>query len=121
MTAWRAWLRPRRPLMLRTRFTLAAAGAVAAVTLAVTAVAFLVLRSDLQDQVQQQLRQQSEVVYRVAGHYHGHIPHGWVPPDRRILPIPPTKRKPQAKKAKVNVTAGNGPGTMPFRWVKMLG
>jgi two-component system sensor histidine kinase MprB len=80
VTAWRAWLRPRRPLMLRTRFTLAAAGAVAAVTLAVTAVAFLVLRSDLQDQVQQQLRQQSDVVYRVAGHYHGHIPHGWVPP-----------------------------------------
>jgi len=80
VTAWRAWLRPRRPLMLRTRFTLAAAGAVAAVTLAVTAVAFLVLRSDLQDQVQQQLLQQSEVVHRVAGHYHGHIPHGWVPP-----------------------------------------
>jgi len=73
-------LRPRRPLMLRTRFTLAAAGAVAAVTLAVTAVAFLVLRSDLQDQVQQQLRQQSDVVFRVAGHYHGHIPAGWVPP-----------------------------------------
>ena len=57
--------------MLRTRFTLAAAGAVAAVTLAVTAVAFLVLRSDLQDQVQQQLRQRSDVVYRVARHYHG--------------------------------------------------
>ena len=66
--------------MLRTRFTLAAAGAVAAVTLAVTAVAFLVLRSDLQDQVQQQLRQRSDVVYRVARHYHGHIPPGWVPP-----------------------------------------
>ena len=80
MTGWLARLRPRRPLMLRTRFTLAAAGAVAAVTLAVTAVAFLVLRSDLQDQVQQQLRQQSDVVYRVARHYHGHIPAGWVPP-----------------------------------------
>ena len=80
MTGGLARLRPRRPLMLRTRFTLAAAGAVAAVTLAVTAVAFLVLRSDLQDQVQQQLRQQSEVVFRVAGHYHGHIPAGWVPP-----------------------------------------
>ena len=78
MTAWRERLR--RPLMLRTRFTLAAAGAVAAVTLAVTAVAFLVLRSDLQDQVQQQLRQQSDVVHRVAAHYHGHIPRGWVPP-----------------------------------------
>ena len=80
MTAWRERLRLRRPLMLRTRFTLAAAGAVAAVTLAVTAVAFLVLRSDLQDQVQQQLRQQSDVVHRVAGHYHGRIPRGWVPP-----------------------------------------
>ena len=80
MTGWLARLRPRRPLMLRTRFTLAAAGAVAAVTLAVTAVAFLVLRSDLQDQVQQQLRQQSDVVFRVARHYHGHIPAGWVPP-----------------------------------------
>jgi two-component system, OmpR family, sensor histidine kinase MprB len=66
--------------MLRTRFTLAAAGAVAAVTLAVTAVAFLVLRSDLQNQVQQQLLQQSNVVHRVARHYHGHIPAGWVPP-----------------------------------------
>jgi two-component system sensor histidine kinase MprB len=80
VTMWRARLRLRRPLMLRTRFTLAAAGAVAAVTLAVTAVAFLVLRSDLQDQVQQQLRQQSDVVHRVARHYHGHIPAGWVPP-----------------------------------------
>jgi len=80
VTTWRERLRPHRPLMLRTRFTLAAAGAVAAVTLAVTAVAFLVLRSDLQDQVQQQLRQQSDVVYRVARHYHGHIPAGWVPP-----------------------------------------
>ena len=83
MTARLGRLRPRRPLrplMLRTRFTLAAAGAVAAVTLAVTAVAFLVLRSDLQDQVQQQLRQQSDVVFRVARHYHGHIPAGWVPP-----------------------------------------
>ena len=77
--------------MLRTRFTLAAAGAVAAVTLAVTAVAFLVLRSDLQDQVQQQLRQQSDVVYRVAGHYHGHIPRRMGPaalgPVRRIQPV----------------------------------
>ena len=80
MTGWLARLRPRRPLMLRTRFTLVAAGAVAAVTLAVTAVAFLALRTDLQDQVQQQLRQQSDVVFRVAGHYHGHIPAGWVPP-----------------------------------------
>ena len=80
MTGWPGRLRPRRPLMLRTRFTLAAAGAVAAVTLAVTAVAFLVLRSDLQDQVQQQLRQQSDVVFRVAQHFHGHIPAGWVPP-----------------------------------------
>ena len=37
--------------MLRTRFTLAVAAAVAAVTLAITAVAFIVVRADLQDQV----------------------------------------------------------------------
>ena len=80
MTARLRWLRARRPLMLRTRFTLAAAGAVAAVTLAVTAVAFLVLRSDLQDQVKEELREQSAVVHREAQHYHGHIPSGWVPP-----------------------------------------
>ena len=66
--------------MLRTRFTFAVAAAVAVVTLAITAVAFLVVRSDLQNQVSQELRAQSAAVHRQAQRYHGHIPAGWVPP-----------------------------------------
>jgi two-component system, OmpR family, sensor histidine kinase MprB len=66
--------------MLRTRFTFAVAAAVAAVTLVITAVAFLVVRSDLQNQVSQGLRAQSVAVHRLARHYEGHIPTGWVPP-----------------------------------------
>ena len=69
-------LRRRGPLMLRTRFTVAVAAAVALVTLAITAVAFVVVRADLQDEVRHELRQQVAVVYRVAGHFHGHIPVG---------------------------------------------
>ena len=67
-------------MTLRSRFTLAVAGAVAAVALAITAVAFLVVRSDLTSQVQQELRQQAAAVERLARHYHGQIPAGWVPP-----------------------------------------
>ena len=78
MTATRRRLRG--PLMLRTRFTLAVAAAVAAVTLAITAVAFIVVRADLQGQVRDQLGHQAAAVLRVARHYHGHIPAGWVPP-----------------------------------------
>ena len=52
--------------MLRTRFTLAVACAVAAVTLVITAVAFLVVRSDLQNQVSQGLRDQSVALHRLA-------------------------------------------------------
>ena len=66
--------------MLRTRFTVAVAVAVAAVTLAITAVAFVVVRSDLQDEVRHELGQQAAVVYRVAARFHGHIPVGWMPP-----------------------------------------
>ena len=66
--------------MLRTRFTFAVAAAVATVTLAVTAVAFLVVRADLQNQLKQQLRQQASVVHREARRYHGHLPAGWLPP-----------------------------------------
>lgn len=66
--------------MLRTRFTVAVAAAVALVTLAITAVAFVVVRADLQDEVQHELEQQAAVVFRVAHHFHGHIPAGWVPP-----------------------------------------
>ena len=68
-------------MTLRTRFTLAVAGAVAAVALAITAVAFLVVRADLTNQVQHELRQQAAVVEQLAQHYHGHIPAGWVPRD----------------------------------------
>jgi two-component system, OmpR family, sensor histidine kinase MprB len=66
---------------LRRRFTLAVAGAVAAVALAITAVAFVVVRADLQNQVKHELRQQAAAVERLARHYHGHIPAGWVPRD----------------------------------------
>src|SRR5580692_6680131 len=66
--------------MLRTRFTVAVAVAVAAVTLAMTAVAFLVVRTDLQNQLREELRSQAAVVYREARHFDGRIPTGWVPP-----------------------------------------
>jgi len=68
------------PLMLRTRFTVAVAAAVALVTLAITAVAFVVVRADLQDEVHHELQQQAAVVFRVAHRFHGHIPPRWVPP-----------------------------------------
>jgi len=81
--AGRVARRPRlwRPLMLRTRFTVAVALAVAAVTLAITAVAFFVLRSDLQDQVKQELLSRSGTVEHLADRYDGHIPSGWIPPQ----------------------------------------
>jgi two-component system sensor histidine kinase MprB len=66
--------------MLRTRFTFVVAAAVAAVTLAITAVAFLVVRADLLNQVRQQLASQAAVVQHEARHFDGHIPSGWVPP-----------------------------------------
>jgi two-component system, OmpR family, sensor histidine kinase MprB len=66
---------------LRTRFTLAVAGAVAAVALAITAVAFFAVRADLTNQVKHELRQQAAAVERLARHYHGHVPAGWVPQD----------------------------------------
>jgi two-component system sensor histidine kinase MprB len=74
-------IRPWRPLMLQTRFTVAVALAVAAVTLAITAVAFFVLRSDLQNRVKQELAERSATVHHLAGRYHGHIPSRWVPPQ----------------------------------------
>jgi hypothetical protein len=69
--------------MLRTRFTFAVAGAVAAVTLAVTAVAFLVVRADLQNQLKQELRRQAAVVHRETGRFAGHIPAHWAAPKAR--------------------------------------
>ncbi|HEY1915336.1 MAG TPA: HAMP domain-containing sensor histidine kinase [Streptosporangiaceae bacterium] len=72
----------RRPLMLQTRFTLAVAGVVAAATLVIAAVAFMVVRNDLQGQVSQALAARAaEVQHQVNHHYHGHVPDGWVPPQ----------------------------------------
>jgi two-component system sensor histidine kinase MprB len=67
--------------MLRTRFTVAVAAAVAAATLVVTAVAFFVIRADLEGELRQELMAQSDSVGRlVQQHYGGHLPAGWVPP-----------------------------------------
>jgi len=65
---------------LRRRFTIVVAAAVAAVTLAIAAVAFIVIRTDLENQLRQELQGQAASVVRLARHYHGHIPQGWVPP-----------------------------------------
>jgi two-component system sensor histidine kinase MprB len=67
-------------LTLQARFTLVAAGAVAAVALAITAVAFIAIRTDLQNQVRQEVIARTDSVKHLASHYHGHIPNLWVPP-----------------------------------------
>jgi two-component system sensor histidine kinase MprB len=67
-------------LTLKARFILVAGGAVAAVALAITAVAFLAIRTDLQNQVRQEVAARADSVVREALQYHGHIPNGWVPP-----------------------------------------
>jgi two-component system sensor histidine kinase MprB len=71
-------------LTLKTRFTLVAAGAVAAVALAITAVAFLAIRTDLQNQVRQEIAGRAYTIVREAaseaGKNQGHIPNDWVPP-----------------------------------------
>jgi two-component system sensor histidine kinase MprB len=68
--------------MLRSRFTLAAAGAVAAATLAIAAVAFVVVRNDLLNQVSTALQQRAATVqHQARRRYHGNIPPGWVPPE----------------------------------------
>ena len=66
-------------LTLKARFILVAGGAVAAVALAITAVAFLAIRTDLQNQVRQEVAARADSVRHLAAHYHGHIPNGWVP------------------------------------------
>jgi two-component system sensor histidine kinase MprB len=75
----RVFRRRRRPLMLRTRFAIAVASAVAVATLAVTAVAFFVVRADLESQLRNGLLTQAADVHQLARRYHGHIPAGWVP------------------------------------------
>ena len=66
-------------LTLKARFILVAGGAVAAVALAITAVAFLAIRTDLQNQVRQEVAARADNVRHMAAQYHGHIPNGWVP------------------------------------------
>ncbi len=74
-------VRPRTPrLTLKTRFTLVAAGAAAAVALAITAVAFVAIRTDLQNQVRQEIASRADSVARMAAQYRGHLPRNWVPP-----------------------------------------
>jgi two-component system, OmpR family, sensor histidine kinase MprB len=73
-------MRARPRLTLQTRFTLVAAGAVAAVALAITAVAFLAIRTDLQNQVRQEMADRAVSVAHDAHQFHGHIPDHWVPP-----------------------------------------
>ena len=66
-------------LTLKTRFTLVAAGAVAAVALAITAVAFLAIRTDLENQVRQEVAARAATVTHQAHQYRGRIPNDWVP------------------------------------------
>jgi two-component system, OmpR family, sensor histidine kinase MprB len=70
-------MRPR--LTLKTRFTLVAAGAVAFVALAITAVAFLAIRTDLQNQVRQEVAARASTIEHDARSYNGHIPDHWLP------------------------------------------
>jgi two-component system, OmpR family, sensor histidine kinase MprB len=65
---------------LKTRFTLVAAGAAAAVALAITAVAFLAIRTDLQNQVREEIATRADNVQHLAAKYRGHLPADWVPP-----------------------------------------
>jgi two-component system, OmpR family, sensor histidine kinase MprB len=65
---------------LKTRFTLVAAGAAAAVALAITAVAFLAIRTDLQNQVREEIAARADNVQHLAAKYRGHLPDDWVPP-----------------------------------------
>jgi two-component system, OmpR family, sensor histidine kinase MprB len=67
-------------LTLKARFILVAGGAVAAVALAITAVAFLAIRTDLQNQMRQEIAARADSVLHQAAQYHGRIPAGWVPP-----------------------------------------
>jgi two-component system sensor histidine kinase MprB len=66
-------------LTLKARFILVAGGAVAAVALAITAVAFLAIRTDLQNQVRAEVAARGDSVRHMAQQFHGHIPDDWVP------------------------------------------
>jgi two-component system, OmpR family, sensor histidine kinase MprB len=82
-------LRPHWPrLTLQARFTLVAAGAVAAVALAITAVAFIAIRTDLQNQVRGQVAARAGSVAHDARQYQGHVPDHWVPPHSSGFGVP---------------------------------
>jgi len=66
-------------LTLKTRFTLVAAGAVAAVALAITAVAFVAIRTDLENQVRAEIAARADSVQHEARQFNGRIPDHWVP------------------------------------------
>jgi two-component system sensor histidine kinase MprB len=74
-------------LTLKARFTLVSAGAVAAVALAITAVAFLAIRTDLQGQVGQEIAARAEADVHAARGFHGDIPNGWYPPHENDFGI----------------------------------
>jgi two-component system, OmpR family, sensor histidine kinase MprB len=78
-------MKPR--LTLKTRFTLVAAGAVAAVALAITAVAFLAIRTDLQNQVQAELAAHAGTVSHDAKELGYRIPDNWVPPHANAFGV----------------------------------
>jgi two-component system, OmpR family, sensor histidine kinase MprB len=71
-------MKPR--LTLQARFTLVAAGAVAAVAIAITAVAFVAIRTSLQNQVRQEVATRAASVDHLARQLHDRVPNGWVPP-----------------------------------------
>lgn len=72
-------------LTLKARFTLVAAGAVAAVALAITAVAFLAIRTDLQNQLSQEVAARALSVEHEARRS---IPDHWVPPHSSGFGVP---------------------------------
>ncbi len=71
---------PRPRLTLQARFTLVAAGAVAAVALGISAVAFFAIRTDLQNQVRTVVASRVQSVQHEAQRLGGHIPDRWIPP-----------------------------------------
>jgi len=76
----RSRFRLKTRLTLKTRFTLVAAGAAAAVALAITAVAFLAIRTDLENQLREEIATRADSVVHLAQRYRGHLPDDWVPP-----------------------------------------
>jgi two-component system sensor histidine kinase MprB len=75
-------------------------------------VAFIVVRADLQNQVKHELRQQAAVVERLARHYQGHIPAGWVPRDSGVFGASSAYAQVVTARGAVWAPAGDG-GLLP--------